>query len=579
MPSSPGRTLLRSLGYDVPDGLVCSKTERAFDVTGLSIEGGLETETYVLREGDRTWALETKVVLDAANLNTLAHLVARLAPPGSTARLQADGHVAGNVFVGLVLCYDEVRVPVQLVSGDIGCGLTLVPVVRRGQHMALRSSSSDSLESRESRESREFHSYVLKLMRQSLKRGKVAEQGLSDTAYLDTAAAFYGAELDPWLENMAYVLTSIGVFAGVAKATPAKTLAYVGKFCQSLGSSGNHFMELAADETDRYWFVVHSGSRALGAMVYGAIAEACRLTHDGFEIATGELARFYARAYDALNQFAKLNRVICAVACLDAMGCETSAAALKAAMVASPLFSHGADVDMADALMGGLTHNGLKAFVDDGRRLVMHVLSKGAVAVSRRASAVIVALRAGEGCVAFTLVDPTCPWREVTLEEARALAYAPVTDAGDGVVFAGHGAGRAQSTSETARRSTFEGMADFFRRVGIVANVAPGVLGDNPEMAYKKSAEILRHLPLNLARTQTMLRTLVSHKEGLSFNKAQVAACAKHICDTYTLDPLAPLWCDFNLVRGHIPEEVYADGCRRRDEVFAALEAKFSLSR
>ena len=168
---------------------------------------------------------------------------------------------------------------------------------------------------------------------------------------------------------------------------------------------------------------------------------------------------------------------------------------------------------------------------------------------------------------------------EVTLEEARALAYAPVTDAGDGVVFAGHGAGRAQSTSETARRSTFEGMADFFRRVGIVANVAPGVLGDNPEMAYKKSAEILRHLPLNLARTQTMLRTLVSHKEGLSFNKAQVAACAKHICDTYTLDPLAPLWCDFNLVRGHIPEEVYADGCRRRDEVFAALEAKFSLSR
>ena len=559
-----GNTLLSSLGYAL-SATVKAKTERAFDVAGLSIEPVLDVAgRFCIRAGDDAWTLDTRVVLTAKDLDQLAHLVARLAPPNSVVRLQADGHVAGTVFVGLVLCYDQTRVPVQLVSGDIGCGLTLIPVVQRGSHVRLVAE----------RDRLEFHSYALKLMRQSLKRGKLAEQGLTKSEYLDIATAFYGTEQGPWLENMAYVLESIGVDVGADGV-----LAYIGKFCQSLGSSGNHFMELATDDDDRYWFVVHSGSRALGAIVYGAIAEACRTINDGFEIATGELARFYARAYDALNQFAKLNRVICAVAALDAMGCETSATVLKAAMVAAPLFSPISICDVADrmanALMGGLTHNGLKAFVDDERKLVMHVLSKGAVAVPRQAAAVIVALRAGEGCVAFTLVDPECPWREASLEEARSLGYESVLDAGDGVVFAGHGAGRAQSTTETERQSTFKGMADFCQCHGIVANVAPGVLGDNPEIAYKPSTDILCHLPLDIARTQTMLRTRVSHKEGITFKKAPSVAFGAHVTATYQDHELAPLWLDWNLARAHISDAVYEDGCRKRDEIFATLSAKF----
>ena len=54
------------------------------------------------------------MVLNDEDLRKLAHLVARLAPAGSTARLQADGHNAGNVFVGLIVAFEDERVPVSL---------------------------------------------------------------------------------------------------------------------------------------------------------------------------------------------------------------------------------------------------------------------------------------------------------------------------------------------------------------------------------------------------------------------------------------------------------------------------------
>ena len=585
--SGGAQTLLRTLGIcDISD--VVPKIEPCFDVNDLVITnlgtqegslGSLGTRRFRLfvpdgAETGAEWTLETKVVLSSADLHRLAHIVARLAPPGSTARLQADGHSAGNVFVGLVLCYDSERIPVQLVSGDIGCGLALIPLVdKRGRHLSKKD------------DAREYHSYVLACIRRALKRGKVAEQGLSESKFLTEACAFYGAELRPWLREMAYVLGAIGeTFPTTTDETGGNAddddalLRYIGRFTQSLGSSGNHFMELAVDDDDLYWFVVHSGSRALGAKVYGVIAEACRATTvGGFEIATGPLARFYARAYDALNLFAKFNRVICAVAVLDGLGLNPSANALRNAMKATRLFgtAHGGGT----ALLGGLTHNGLKAFVNDETKQVMHVLSKGAVAVSRRESSVIVALRAGEGCVVFTLVDPACPWRESALADVP-VSYESVFDAnyGDsgGVVFAGHGAGRAQSTSETARQSTFGELAAEFAKNDVVGNLAPGVLGDNPGRAYKPSIEILPHLPLDAAATRSMMRTCASHKEGLSYRKADIAACAAYIEGAYKSHPLAPLWCDFNLVKDRLSDGAYEEGCAMRDALLASLALKYS---
>ena len=564
-------TLLKNLGY-APETYANSHVhskERPFDVDGLVVEKECDSNSvgafarYKIYDhlSNSSWTLESKIVLSDVDLSVLCHIVARMAPHGSIARLQADGHRAGTVMVGLVLCFDNERIPVNLVSGDIGCGLTLVPFVdKQGVHLMDTHST-------------EYHSYVLACMRRSLKRGKTAEQGLSTSRYLKEAVEFYeDGELEPWLNDMKYVLDTIGIDYG-----REGVLTYIGKFAQSLGSSGNHFMELAVDDCGKYWVVVHSGSRALGAMVYKAIADACRATHDGFEIATGKLAEFYTKAYDALNKFAKLNRVICAIAVLDDLGLETSAKALKSAMEESAIFapavSQCTNRGAILGLLGGLTHNGLKAFVNDAEKTVMYVLSKGAIAIDCRGSAGIVALRAGEGCVVFTLVDAACAWREASLREATELDYMPVFDAGDGVVFAGHGAGRSQSTSETARQSKFEDIAAFFEKNEMVGNIAPGVLGDNPEVAYKPSSEILPKLPLSIACTSSLLKTRVSHKEGISYNKALTCACAKYI--EHNTSEFAPLWCDYNLVQSVIEPSAFEKGCAERDSLMARMESKY----
>ena len=565
-------TLLKNLGY-VTDDLTFHSKEKSFDVDGLLFEKVAVDQTdavecYRIYDNfsDSSWTLESKIVLNDSDLRMLCHIVARMAPHGSIARLQADGHRAGTVVVGLILCFDDKRIPVNLVSGDIGCGLTLVPFVNK-QNVHLTDTKST-----------EYHSYVLACMRRSLKRGKLAEQGLSSSTYLKEAVEFYeSGELEPWLDDMKYVLDTIGVAYG---SDGTDVLAYIGKFAQSLGSSGNHFMELAVDDFDQYWLVIHSGSRALGAIVYTAIAEACRATHDGFEIATGKLAEFYTKAYDALNKFAKLNRVICAIAVLDNLGLETSAKALKNAMEASAIFapavSQCGNRDAILGLLGGLTHNGLKAFINDSEKTVMYVLSKGAIAIDRHGSSGIVALRAGEGCVVFTLVDATCPWREATLREAGELNYKPVFDAGDGVIFAGHGAGRSQSTSETARQSKFADIAAFFEKNEMVGNIAPGVLGDNPEVAYKPSSEILPKLPLSIACTSSLLKTRVSHKEGITYKKAMTCACGEYIESAgANKSEFASLWCDYNLVKSAIKPETYDAGCAMRDQLMARLESKY----
>jgi len=159
---------------------------------------------------------------------------------------------------------------------------------------------------------------------------------------------------------------------------------YIGRFAQSLGSSGNHFTECPVIFSVLYWLVVHSGSRGLGAKVYDVIAQACRAVNDGFEVATGELAKFYTVAYDALNKFAKMNRVICAIAVLKELNYVYSVSTLKSVMAQSHLFAPAIEKCGADstgnamlALISGLTHNGLKAYVNDVSKEVLFVLSKG----------------------------------------------------------------------------------------------------------------------------------------------------------------------------------------------------------
>lgn len=545
------KTLLTTLNYEIPKRFVVPKAI-PFDVNGLMTMSRTDRSQYTIFLGDKQWTLNTKIVLDNTDLDRLVHLIVRFAPPSSIVSLQPDTHSAGNVFVGMVMSWDDKSIPINLISGDIGCGITVLPFKSSNSFMQTDADCS----------------YVLATIRQSLKRGSLAENGVTLNEFTKEASEFYGdSELNEWLDEMDYVLSSIGVkFEDEDRRE--SVLKYIGKYAQSLGSSGNHFMEIAVDDWGSQWMVVHSGSRGLGAEVYSVLAGACRFTTNGHEVATGNLATFYTRAYDALNKFAKLNRVICAISVLKNLGYHYRAEDLKMFMRKSKLFEPAinkcSESDIL-ALMSGLTHNGMKAFVNHVSKEVLYVLCKGSIALSKRASAAIVALRAGDGCYLWTMVDASCNWEETEIKQALVLNYKVVYEA-DGVIYCGHGAGRSQSTRETAEKSTFEDVMSWYAECGIVGNIAPGVLGDNPRIAYKDADAIIDELPIEDACTHSQLRTRVTYKEGISYNASAKASCAEfirkiwpHLINVTLNNRLAhrKLWMDLNLCRVHLTTEEF----------------------
>ncbi len=156
------------------------------------------------------------------------------------------------------------------------------------------------------------------------------------------------------------------------------------------------------------------------------------------------------------------------------------------------------------------------------------VPKKGAVSMSKQASSSIVALRAGDGCLLYTLADPKIKWREVTMKEALAKNYETIYSCDD-IVFSGHGAGRSQSTAKTMRQSTYEDVYNFYNEHKVVGPINPAIIGDNPRTAYKDVETVLRELPLHLACTSSKLRTKVTHKEGISFHGKNKKECAQFI--------------------------------------------------
>jgi hypothetical protein len=263
-----------------------------------------------------------------------------------------------------------------------------------------------------------------------LLRGRAAENGAFLATNLLKATAFYGFdEIASWLREMRFVLDAVGAkFASYEADELSKARALLqqgGRRGRRAPAGGRRlargaaaaiwralvrgvrraalhqplraeprlerqeFLEVASYPHGEAWVVVHSGSRALGAAVYGVVAEARRFLSGGSEVASGEMALFYQRAFDALNKFAKLNLVLCALAVLDATGHETGVAEMQAAMRASPLFApaiaRAAATDAATlALLSGVVHNGVACFMNDELRTALFVLKKGAIDIDAR---------------------------------------------------------------------------------------------------------------------------------------------------------------------------------------------------
>ena len=136
-----------------------------------------------------------------------------------------DVHLAAEVCIGVVVATSQLIYP-QAVGGDIGCGMAAVAVDMEAA---------------------------------ALKNPKIAAQLLNE---LGRAIPARRRNRNTVLAQSAEIvnepLSHVGLEA-IRRKEGEIEFATLG--------SGNHFLELQADEEDRLWLMVHSGSRALGQAI------------------------------------------------------------------------------------------------------------------------------------------------------------------------------------------------------------------------------------------------------------------------------------------------------------------------
>jgi tRNA-splicing ligase RtcB (3'-phosphate/5'-hydroxy nucleic acid ligase) len=143
--------------------------------------------------------------------------------------LMPDAHIGMGATIGSVIATNGSIVPAA-VGVDIGCGMAAARTELTSHDLP------DNLG--------QLHGRI----RRSVPAGIPSKRSRATGSHRDVAEA-------PALTELMTRLTTPGL---------AKTLATkVGRQFGTLGS-GNHFVEICLDETDRVWVVLHSGSRGIG---------------------------------------------------------------------------------------------------------------------------------------------------------------------------------------------------------------------------------------------------------------------------------------------------------------------------
>jgi tRNA-splicing ligase RtcB len=149
----------------------------------------------------------------------------RSAPDVQQIAVMPDVHLSADVCIGVVVATSHLIYP-QAVGGDIGCGMLAVG---------------------------------LDLDAAALDIPRVAGQVLADLGRAVPARRRNRSAAVPQPADLAGETLSHSSLESVRWAEGAIEFATLG--------SGNHFIELQADEDGRLWLMVHSGSRALGQAI------------------------------------------------------------------------------------------------------------------------------------------------------------------------------------------------------------------------------------------------------------------------------------------------------------------------
>jgi tRNA-splicing ligase RtcB len=345
----------------------------------------------------------------------------RCAAYGSVAgaAICADGHLGYAQPVGGVVAYAE-HVSVSGVGFDIACG-----------NLAVRTDLVASA----------LTAPRLAVLADDIARNLSFGVGRSNAEAVE----------DPLLDD-AEAWRAAGV--GELKPMAASQLGTIG--------SGNHYVDLFADEADRVWIGVHFGSRGLGhksATKYLKLAGG----KDGIDVpptvlATGsELGRRYLAAMELAGRYAYAGREWVVARVLRMLG----------AAVEDRVHNH---------------HNFAWRETHDGREL--WVVRKGATP----------AFPGQRGFVGGSMGDDAVILEGVASEAAAPLFRSTV-----------HGAGRVLGRREAHRRLSRQDMADWLGRKGVV--LRGGGLDESP-MAYRRLDEVLA-AHAGTIRIQHRLRPLV----------------------------------------------------------------------
>lgn len=359
----------------------------------------------------------------------VAEALARLrrAPDVWRVAVMPDVHLASEVCVGVALATSHLLYP-QAVGGDIGCGMLAVALDVEAGVLASPKAAAAVLAG--------FGQQVPARRR---KRGAAVQQPT----------------------ELGEVVLSHPALEAVRRHDGVLEFATLG--------SGNHFLEIQADEEERLWLMVHSGSRAMGPAIRDHHLARAEVVGQGLRALESETAAGAAYRHDAewARRYAAASR---------------QAIAEEAGRVVAGVL--GAQVDWETVI--ATDHNHVERERHGGQDLWVH--RKGAMPA-----------RAGEwGVLPGSMGGPSFH------VEGRGCEAALCSSA--------HGAGRALSRTEARRRVTERELRRQME--GVWYDVRMGErLRDESPAAYKDVRAVLR-AQKEMVKVMRRLRPVLNYKGG-----------------------------------------------------------------
>ena len=347
------------------------------------------------------------------------------APDVQQIAVMPDVHLANDICVGVVLATSRLIYP-QAVGGDIGCGMLAVATNSTADRFCDPKAAGQILAG-------------LTKAIPSRRRNRQAVMG--QPQYLNS------------IELSNARLESIRRSEG--------TLEFA-----TLGS-GNHFLELQADEEDRLWLMIHSGSRALGQAIRDHHLNSAQIVDGRFRaLDTGsEQGAAYLHDLDWARRYAAASR--------QAMAMETERV-IQDAIGARLLWETCITTD----------HNHVALEQHGACRFWVH--RKGAMMLQAGELGV---LPGSMGTVSFHVEGRGC-------EEA--------------LNSSAHGAGRAMSRSEAARKVSRAELQRQMKGVWFDWRLADAIRDEAPS-AYKDIRVVLKEQH-DLVKVRRTLRPLLNYK-------------------------------------------------------------------